>query len=118
METNKAAATTLIGDPPDNCYVCAEKAAQDFAQCPQAVDKGSGVAFGGHVYHLNDFALVESEGGLCLVGQIIKIDFASQSRGMGSCTVTITVFERVSSILSSCPGDDIVKDEVGETLAL
>lgn len=102
----------MIGGPPDNCPVCVETAALDFTHHPQAVDNHKGVAFCGHTYHINDFALLKSDNALCTIGQIVAIHWPSSSRSTGNCMVDITVLGRVSEMLAQCPDEGLLKDEV------
>jgi DNA (cytosine-5)-methyltransferase 1 len=102
----------LPGDPPDNCMVCAKKVAADTAEAPQLVEKGSSIAVHGHSYHLDDFTLVESEGGPCLIGQLINFGTSPQTRDRGACFISLKLFGRVRDMLEKLSDDQIFSDEV------
>ncbi|KAI0348187.1 S-adenosyl-L-methionine-dependent methyltransferase [Trametopsis cervina] len=95
----------------DSCPVCAHDAAENFAAAPQVVENGSGIAFDNHSYHLNDFALVESLGGPCLVGQIIGFDQSAKARDLGACNITLRVLSSLNEILGKASNTDVIKNE-------
>lgn len=110
IQADKDSSFSLPGVPPDNCPVCAKKAADDTMYSPQLIQQGTGIAFGGYNYHLNDFALVRSDGGLCLIGQIVKIEASSKARDAGACQLSLTLCGRVRDMLELSPSD-IFSDE-------
>lgn len=101
----------LPGNPPDNCPVCAKAAAREVLQTPQIIEKGSGVAIGGYNYHLNDYAMVESDGGPCLIGKIINIKSSSKARDLGACEVSLQLLGRVRAMVTVAK-EDLYQDEV------
>lgn len=105
-------ARPLPGQPPDNCYVCAQAAARDTAQAPQIVCQGTGVAIGDHTYHLNDYALVKSGKGPCLIGQVVGIEASSIAREQGACLVRLVLFGRAREVAQ---GENRLHDEVSLT---
>lgn len=94
-QADKDSMMPLPGHPPDTCFVCAKAAARDIAQALQIIRHGAGVAIGDYAYHLNDYALVKSSEGFCLVGQIVSIktsniapeqmEMESRGRKWGKC---------------------------------
>lgn len=99
----------LPGYPPDTCSVCAKAAARGTAQAPQVIRHGAGVAIGDHTYHLNDYALVKSGEGSCLIGQIVSIKTSNIAREQGACQVCLVLFGRAREVAQ---GENRLHDEV------
>ncbi|KAI0095061.1 S-adenosyl-L-methionine-dependent methyltransferase [Irpex rosettiformis] len=109
-QADENSALPLPGSPPDNCPVCARAAAQDLAQAPQVVEQGSGVAIGGYIYHLNDYALAKSDGGPCLIGQVEEIKASVAAREQGACHISLRLFGRVRDVIGP-EDEDRLSDE-------
>ena len=97
---------------PDSCPVCVRQAAQDQEGYPQSIEGGSGIAFRGVNYHLNDFAMIRTDGPVCMIGQIVDIAFEESARAVGACDVSVIPLGRMDDIRHLCTNEAIVKDEV------
>lgn len=104
--------TSLITDPPDNCPVCTRSAAQDQAASPQSIRNDEGVALRGVNYHVNDFAMFKTKDSVCMVAQIVGLNFDSRARSEGTCMLTVEPLGRMNDIHRLQPGNDQIKDEV------
>jgi DNA (cytosine-5)-methyltransferase 1 len=102
--------------PPDNCFtsLLLEENAHKHVYTQLRNSQGiiTGVAFGGHNYHLEDFVLYRSEDdGPAHIGYITNISFPIRETLRSYPKIYMRCVGRINTILAAMPFD-MIKDEV------
>ncbi len=111
MEQVEIPLNELRGNSCDICLKASELDTRDHAQLLGVHGSVAGVALRGTNYHINDFAMVRSDSGACIIGQLLDIKEVSRR---GPLTATIQVLGRMNELLSKYP-HKFLKDEVSSS---